>query len=250
MKTIEPVTLLTKNSKLNKFLLSNADLECEVSKGNQLIKMLYREFDNKHISRESLIDILYSRYEINKHIHEYNHYTLVFFASLGLEHDKIIHVNDAYLAKYEIISQFKCLDELKEDSDQSISLLAEAQSDILRNFLCDYKDYANVFALLDQSICRTVLDNVYSGLIVEQRRDNFTYHNYYSGSRGVITYSADKYEFSVKMPMYRVSDKIKRKVKMHFDACRLTSHELRAKKSNLTLEELVNLVHVFFEYVD
>ena len=248
MKTIEPITL-TSNLMLNKLLLSNTALEYEAEAGKNVITILYEEFVNKRISRELLIDLLYSRYEINKHIYEYNDYTLEMFASLGLEHDKIIHVNDAYFAKCEIIDQFKCLDELKEDFDQSISLLADAQSDTLSNFLCYHKEYTNVLALLDQSICRTILANVNSELIVERRRGNFTY-THYADSQGVITRSADKYEFVVKMPMHRVSDTTKREVKMYFDACRSTSNELRAKKSNLTLEEVVDLVHLFFEHLD
>ena len=248
MKTIEPI-ILTNDSTLNKLLLGNADLEYEVEDGKNVIAMLYEEFVNKHISRQVLIDILYFQYEIDKHIHEYNDYTLEIFASLGLEHDKIIRVNDAYFAKCEIIDQFKCLDELKEDSDQSISLLAYTQSDTLSNFLCYHKEYANILALLDQSICRTILANVNSELIVERRRGNFT-HTHYIDSQGVITRSVDTYEFIVEMPMHRVSDTTKRDVKMYFDTCRSTSNGLRVKKSNLTLEEVVDLVHLFFEHLD
>ena len=249
MKTIEPIAL-TSNLTLNKLLLGNADLEYEVEDGKNVIAMLYEEFVNKCISRELLIDLLYSQYEINRHIHEYNDYTLAMFASLGLEHHKIIHVNDAYFAKCEIIDQFKCLDELKEDSDQSISLLAEAQSQTLSNFLRYHKEYADVFERLDQSICRTILANVNSELIVKQRRGNFIYNDCYTVSHGVITRFVNKYEFVVKMPAYRVSELTKHEIKMHFDTCRSTSNELRAKKSNLTLEEVVDLVHLFFEHLD
>lgn len=248
MKTIEPIAL-TSNLMLNKLLLSNTALEYEVEDGKNVITILYEEFVNKRISRELLIDLLYSRYEIDKHISEYNHYTLAIFASMGLEHNQLIHVSNAYFAKCEIIDQFKYLDKLKEDPDLSISLLADAKLKTLSNFLYYHKEYANVFALLDQSICRTILANVNSELIVERRRGNFTY-THYADSQGVITRFADKYEFVVKMPTHRVSDTTKREIKMHFDTCRSTTNELRAKKSNLTLEEVVDLVHLFFEHLD
>lgn len=248
MKTIEPI-ILTNNLTLNKLLLGNADLEYEIEDGKNVIAMLYEEFAHKRVSKQFLIDVLYSRYEIDKYISEYNNYTLAIFASIGLEHDQLIHASNAYFEKSEIIDQFKYLDELKEDSEPGISSLADAQSQILSNFLYYHKEYANVFALLDQSICRTILANVNSELIVERRRDNFTY-NQYTGSQGVITRSVDKYEFSVEMPTYRVSELTKHNIKMHFDTCRSTTNGLRAKKSNLTLEELVDLVHLFFERID
>lgn len=248
MQTIEPIAL-TNNLILNKLLLGNADLEYEVEDGKNVIAMLYEEFTHKCVSKQFLIDVLYSRYEIDKHISEYNNYTLAIFASMGLEHDQLIHVSNAYFAKCEIIDQFKYLDKLKEDPDLSISLLADAKLKTLSNFLYYHKEYANVFALLDQSICRTILANVNSELIVERRRDNFTY-NQYTGSQGVITRSVDKYEFVVEMPANRVSDMTKHEIKMYFDTCRSTSNGLRAKKSNLSLEEVVDLVHLFFERLD
>lgn len=250
MKIIEATNLPTSNATLNKLLLGNADLEYEDDDGKQIIDMLYEEFVIKSIPRQSLIDILYSQYEIDKHIHEYNHHTLVIFASLGLEHDKIIQVKGAYFAKSEIIDQFKYLDELKEDSEPGISSLADAQSQTLSNFLCYHKEYANVFALLDQSICRTTLANVNSELIVERRRGNFTYHNCSIGARGVIKRSADKYEFAVEIPTYRVSESTKHAITINFDLCKFTSRSLQLKKTNLTLEELVDLVHLFFEHLD
>lgn len=249
MKTIEPIAL-TNDSFLNKILLLNLGLEDEFEDGKNIIAMLYEEFVHKRISKQFLIDVLYSRYEINHYISEYDEDTLAIFASIGLEHDKIIRVNGVSFAKYEIIDQFKCLDELKEDSEPGISLLAEAQSQTLSNFLCYHKEYADIFERLDPSICRTTLSNVNSELIVKQRRGNFIYSDCYPVSRGVITRSADKYELVVKMPAYRVSDATKHEIKLYFDACRSTSNELRAKKSNLTLDELVDLVHLFFEHLD
>lgn len=249
MKMIEPIAL-TNNLTLNKLILGNADLEYEVEDGKNVITILYEEFVNKRISRELLIDLLYSQYEIDKHIHEYNDYTLEMFASLGLEHDKIIHVNDAYFAKCEIIDQFKCLDSLKIDSDQGVSLIADSQLDKLSNFLSAQNELANVFSLLDQSICRTEIFGCFPTITVEQRRGNFTYHRCHLGSRGIIKRFVDNYEFTVTIPTHRVSELTKHEIKMHFDTCRSTSNGLRAKKSNLSLEEVVDLVHLFFEHLD
>ena len=244
---------MTNNLMLNKLLLSNLDLEDSIDSHRCVIDVLHEEFVNKRLSKQDFTRILYSRYNIDKHIHNYSDHTLTILAKLGLEHDKIIHIKDAYFAKREIINQFHYLDELQINELLEITLFANSRSRILRNFLLCDQAYIDVFYALDQSICNIESYIFLSDIIITNRRNQFAHDNTYLGSSATIKHTWSGYKLTIEVPLSqtrRLSEYDMYKFKIIFDKCKSTLNGLRLTSSHLTLDRLVALVHLFFEHLD
>lgn len=244
---------MTNNLMLNKLLLSNLDLEDKIDSNQLVIDLLHEEFVNRRLSKQDFTRILYSRYNIDKHVHNYSDHTLTILAKLGLEHDKIIQIEGAYLAKYEIIAQFRYLDELQSNEPPKITFLANNRSRILRNFLVCDQAYIDVFYALDQSLCNIESSVFLSDITVTNRRDQFAHDNTYLSSSATIKHTWSGYKLTIKIPSYQtrqLSEYDMYKLKIIFDKCKSTSSGLRLTSSHLTLDRLVALVHLFFEHLD
>lgn len=244
---------MTNNLMLNKLLLSNLDLEDKIDSNQLVIDLLHEEFVNRRLSKQDFTRILYSRYNIDKHVHNYSDHTLTILAKLGLEHDKIIYLKEAYFAKSEIIAQFHYLDELQSDEFQKIALLANNQSRILRNFLVCDQAYIDVFYALDQSLCNIESSVFLSDITITNRRNQFALDDTYAGSFATIKHTWSGYKLTIEIPLSqtrRLSEYDMYKFKIIFDKCKSTLNGLRLKSSHLTLDRLVALVHLFFEHLD
>ena len=66
---------MTNNLMLNKLLLSNLDLEDKIDSNQLVIDLLHEEFVNRRLSKQDFTRILYSRYNIDKHVHNYSDHT-------------------------------------------------------------------------------------------------------------------------------------------------------------------------------
>lgn len=244
---------MTNNLMLNKLLLSNLDLEDKIDSNQLVIDLLHEEFVNRRLPKQDFTRILYSRYNIDKHVHNYSDHTLTILAKLGLEHDKIIQVQGAYLAKSEIIAQFHYLDELQNNEPPKIAFLANNRSRILRNFLVSEQIYLDVFYALDQSICNIESSLFLTDVTLTNRRKQFAHDNTYIGSVATIKHTWLGYKLIIKVPSsqaQQLSEYDIYKFKIIFDKCKSTFDGLRLKSSHLTLDRLVALVHLFFEHLD
>lgn len=244
---------LTKNQIVNKLLLSDLGLEDDVEGCLRVIDVLRREYIYRRLSKQDLDDVLYSKYEIDKHINEYDDDTLLILVEFGLEYEKIALTEDAYAAKREIIDRFQCLDILIHDDICGVSRSAEQQLDRLDEYSRRKKECLEAFQKIDQSICRARFLMFTSKIRVTRRRHSHFRNDHFKESHGTITYTFDTFRFDVTIPFhatYQVSEWEEYRLKRIFDEYSRNDNGIHLRKSNLTLDRLVDLVHLFFEHLD
>ena len=218
-----------------------------------MIDVFKYEYEDHNVSRQFLVNKLYSLYEIDKHIDEYDNDVLTFLAKLGLEFEKIAHAPRANSAKDELIHRFACLDFFVRDRDDTRSSYAQAQLSRLRRYAKKKKESYDAFLALGQEICRVRFIRFTSKLRVTSYRPSRFRNRYYEDSCGVITHTSKGYRFDVTIPMYlmyQLSEWEEYQFKTIFDDCSCDFRGIHLRKSNLTLERLVALVHLFFEHLD
>lgn len=247
-----PVSL-TKNHVVNKLLLSDLGLEDYVSGPLWVIDKLRCEYLHRRISKKDLVYALYSKYEIDKHIHEYDDDTLLILVEFGLEYEKIALVEDAYAAKREIIDRFQCLYTLAHDEIGGVSQSAKQQLERLDEYSRRKRECLEVFQKINQVICRARFLMFTSKIRVTNRRPSHFRHEHYEKSKGIITYTRNGFRFDITIPVhptYNVSEWEEYQLKCIFDKYSRNEKGIHLRKSNLTLDRLVDLVHVFFENLD
>lgn len=252
MNTIK-ATRMSSNATINKALLSGLDLEDKFDSHWRVIDALRYEYEDHNVSRQFLVNKLYSLYEIDKHINEYDDDVLTFLVKLGLEFEKIAHAPRADFAKDALISRFACLEFLVRDRDEIRSFYAQSQLSKLRRYSKKKKESYEAFLALGQEICRVNFIPFTSKLKVTGYRPSRFRNKHYEDSYGVITYTSKGYRFDVTIPMYSMyqfSEWEEYQFKTIFDDCSCDFRGIHLRKSNLTLDRLVALVHLFFEHLD
>lgn len=244
---------LTNNQVVNKLLLSDLGLEDDVEGCLRVIDVLRREYIYRRLSKQDLDRLLYSKYKIDKHIHEYDDDTLLILVEFGLEYEKIALTEDAYSAKREIIDRFQCLDILTHDEIDGVSQSAEQQLERLDEYSRRKKECLEVFQKIDQSICRARFLMFTSKIRVTNRRHSHFRNDHFEESQGTITYTFDKFRFDIVVPVhptYHISEWEEYRLKHIFDEYSRNDKGIHLRKSNLSSERLVELVHLFFEYLE
>ena len=250
MRKIESVKM-TKDLMLNKCLITNIGLEERIGP-LQPIKIIEDLFDKRKLSKKEVKEILYSKYRVNEHIFEYSDRVLIFLARLGIEVDKVCKSEKADLAKYYLVERYYCLNELSQDANTTIARLAKRALTRFNAYLRFKRSYFDVFKSIDKSICDVSLTWLPMSCVLQSRLHSRLTSSW-SHSQGEIRHVKGAYKVTFtlskkhniglsKWNLYRFQ-KI-------FDQVNLTEKDLKMTKSNLSLERVVDLVHLFFEYLD
>ena len=244
---------LTENQLVNKLLLSDLDLEDDIEEHFKVINELRYEYIHRRLSKQDLDYVLYSKYGIDKRINEYDDDTLLILVEFGLEYEKIARTKGAYTAKREIIDRFQCLHTLAHDEINDVSQNAIRQLERLNDYLQCKRAYLKVFLALDQSICRARFITFTSKIRVTNCRHSHFRNECYEESQGIVTHTLNGFQFDVTVPIhstYHISEWEEYRLKHIFDEYSRNDKGIHLRKSNLTLEEVVDLVHLFFEHLD
>lgn len=251
MKTITPMKL-TCDDTLNKILLTNLSLEDYFGEIRP-IDVIEDLFKDRKLCKSEVKEILYSKYQIDRHIHEYCDDTLAFLAKLGCEPDKICKTECKGLVKYYLVQRRCCLEELAKDKNPRISQFAKLALDDIRLYSQYKKPYFDLFMKLDQTLCDAYL--LWGPITVCEVKSRMSsrYCSEYVCAYGKIRYSRNKYSFAIKISSdddINVSEWDLYRLQKIFDKVRVKKSSLCLQKSNLSLERVVDLVHLFFEYLD
>ena len=155
MKTIEP-KLLTSNEYVNKLILSCSSIEDlivvnGINSQRSLAQELFECLDQKLITKNELDNVLYSGFEIQKHLNEYQAMTLTLLVSYDYATTQIAHMKSylAFNAKTSLINRFKCLDILLNDNDKEIVRQAKDASKLLDIYRNTQPKFYNLLLNLD-----------------------------------------------------------------------------------------------------
>lgn len=244
--------MLTPYDVLNKVLLTNLGLDEQFGKIRP-IDIIEELFENRKLSKTKVKEILYSKYQIDHYIHEYCDDTLAFLAKLGCEPDKICKTECKSLVKYYLVQRRYCLEELAKDNNPRISQFAKLALDDIRLYSQYKKPYFDLFMKLDQTLCDAYL--LWGPITVCEVKSRMSsrYCSEYVCAYGKIRYSRNKYSFAIKISSdddINVSEWDLYRLQKIFDKVRVKKSSLCLQKSNLSLERVVDLVHLFFEYLD
>lgn len=251
MKTIAPMAL-TPYDTLNKVLLTNLGLDEQLGEMRP-IDVIKELFEDRKLSRSKVKEILYSKYQIDCHIHEYCDDTLAFLAKLGCEPDKICKTECKSLVKYYLVQRRYCLEELAQDENPRISQFAKLALDDMRLYSQYKKPYFDLFMKLDQTLCDAYLLWGPRTECEVKSRMSSRYCSEFVCAYGKIHYSRNKYILTIKVSSdddINVSEWDLYRLQKIFDKVRVKKSSLFLQKSNLSLERVVALVHLFFEYLD
>lgn len=250
MRKIESVKL-TQYPELNKCLMTNLDLEERVGQ-LQPIEVIENLFNKRKLSKREVKEILYSRYKIDEHISKYSDRVLLFLARHGFEVEQVVRSEEADLAKHYLIDRYFCLETLVQDENDYISRSAKQTLDRLWVYSKFKKEYFELFKRIDKTICEVSLTWPFTKCNV-RGQFNSRLLGLHKRLQGEIRYSKGAYTFEVNTQSAQhieLSEWELYRLQKIFDYTNVKKNSIQLKKSNLTLEQVVELTHLFFEYLD
>lgn len=250
MRTIESVKM-TQYPTLNKCLTTNLDLEERVGQ-LQPIEVIENLFDKRKLSKREVKEILYSKYKIDEHISEYSDRVLLFLARHGFEVEQVVQSEEADLAKHYLIDRYFCLETLAQDENDYVSRSAKQTLDRLWVYSRFKKEYFALFKSIDKTICEVSLTWPFTKCKV-RGQFNSRLLGLHKRLQGEIRYSKGVYSFEVNTlsaHCITLSEWDVYRLQKIFDYTSVKKNSIHLKKSNLTFERVITLVHLFFEYLD
>lgn len=250
MKEIQPVKLFN-STLLNKILVSNLGLE-EKFHQIQPIDVIEKLFNDRMISKQEVKEILYSKYKIDEHISEYSDRVLFFLAMHGFEVEQVVRSEEADLAKHYLIDRYFCLETLAQDENDYISRSTKQTLDRLWVYSKFKKEYFELFKSIDKTICEVSLTWPFTKCKV-RGQFNSRLLGLHKRLQGEIRYSKGAYTFEVNTlsaHYITLSEWDLYRLQKIFDYASVKKNSIQLKKSNLTFERVITLVHLFFEYLD
>jgi len=250
MRTIESVKM-TQYPTLNKCLMTNLNLEERVGQ-LQPIEVIENLFNKRKLSKREVKEILYSKYKIDKHIFEYSDRVLLFLARHGFEVEQVVRSEEADLAKHYLIDRYFCLETLAQDENDYVSRSAKQTLDRLWVYSKFKKEYFELFKSIDKTICEVSLTWPFTKCKV-RGQFNSRLLGLHKRLQGEIRYSKGAYIFEVNTLSAHyivLSEWELYRLQKIFDYTSVKKNSIQLKKSNLTFERVVSLVHLFFEYLD
>ena len=250
MRTIESVKM-TQHPTLNKCLMTNLDLEERVGQ-LQPIEVIENLFNKRKLSKREVKEILYSKYKIDKHISKYSDRVLFFLAMHGFEVEQVVRSEEADLAKHYLIDRYFCLETLAQDENDYVSRSAKQTLDRLWVYSKFKKEYFELFKRIDKTICEVSLTWPFTKCKV-RGQFNSRLLGLHKRLQGEIRYSKGAYAFEVNtLSAHHIalSEWDAYRLQKIFDYTSVKKNSIQLKKSNLTFERVIALVHLFFEHLD
>jgi hypothetical protein len=231
--------------------MTNLDLEERVGQ-LQPIEVIENLFNKRKLSKREVKEILYLKYKIDKHIFEYSDRVLLFLARHGFEVEQVVLSEEADLAKHYLIDRHFCLETLMQDENVYIARSAKQAHDRLRVYSRFKKEYFELFKSIDKTICEVSLTWPFTKCKV-LGQFNSRLLGLHKRLQGEIRYSKGTYTFEVNTQSAQrltLSEWELYRLQKIFDYTNVKKTSIQLKKSNLTFERVITLVHLFFEHLD